>query len=266
MAKHVEHEEHENHERWLVSYADFITLLFAFFVVMYSISSVDQTRAIQVEQAVKWALHMVGKGGGGTSVVSGPLTVAPDVTNQGVVIERLRLRIEERLRATGVGVARPSLMVIAEGNRLTVRLSAMELYDEAEAIPRPSMLPTLDTVLAELARYSGTLSVEGHADQAGRTKNGVDPNWELSARRAAAVAAYADATHAVPPERIRAVGYGATRPIATQATAEGRRQNRRLELVLELDAPTTKEIIDPTRPPDPLNRYDAPRSDDPARK
>lgn len=258
MAKHVEHEEHENHERWLVSYADFITLLFAFFVVMYAISSVDQNRAIQVEQAVKWALHMVGKGGGGTSVVSGPLTLSPDVTNSGVVIERLRLRIEERLRATGVGVARPSLMVLSEGNKLTVRLSTMEIYDEGEAIPRPSTLPTLDAVLSELARYSGTLSVEAHADQAGRTKNGIDPNWELSARRAAAVAAYADATRALPPERIRAVGYGATRPIATQATDEGRRKNRRLDLVLDLDAPTGKEITDPSRPPDPPNRFDKP--------
>ena len=63
--KHEVHEEHENHERWLVSYADFITLLFAFFVVLYAISTVDQNKVRQVESAVRWALHVKGSGAGG---------------------------------------------------------------------------------------------------------------------------------------------------------------------------------------------------------
>lgn len=256
MAKHVEHEEHENHERWLVSYADFITLLFAFFVVMYAISNVDKNRAIQVEQAVKWALHTSGKGGGGTSVVAGPLSSQPDLANGGVVIERMRLRLEERMRATGVGVARPSLLVIAEGKKLTVRLSTMELFDQGEALPRPAMLPTLDAVLRELAAVGGVLSIEAHADSAGRGRGGVDPNWELSARRAAAVAAYADATRALPAARIRAIGYGATRPIAPEDTAEGRQKNRRLDLVIDLDEPTGAPTADPDRPTNPGGRLE----------
>ena len=65
MAKHEVHEEHENHERWLVSYADFMTLLFALFVVLYAMSSVDTKKVRQVEVAVRWALHIEGEGGGG---------------------------------------------------------------------------------------------------------------------------------------------------------------------------------------------------------
>ena len=63
MGKRQHHEEHENHERWLVSYADFITLLFAFFVVMYAVSAVDQKRVVEIERAVRFAMHFQGTGG-----------------------------------------------------------------------------------------------------------------------------------------------------------------------------------------------------------
>ncbi len=73
MARKKHEEEHENHERWLVSYADFITLLFAFFVVMYSVSRVDNKRLSQAAESIKWALHMAGTGGvGQLPVFEGP--------------------------------------------------------------------------------------------------------------------------------------------------------------------------------------------------
>src|SRR6266480_4925499 len=102
------HEEHENHERWLVSWADFMTLLFAFFVVMYAVSRVDNKRVIQAEQSVRWAMHMGGEGGvtklqifdgppseGGVilNMSGGQMGTAPEQA-----IEQLRQRVERRLR------------------------------------------------------------------------------------------------------------------------------------------------------------------------
>src|ERR671928_584476 len=84
MAKKHKHEEHENHERWLVSYADFITLLFAFFVVMYSVSRVDNKRMVQVVQAIKFAMHFKGSGGvGELPLFEGPPSEGGCITNAG---------------------------------------------------------------------------------------------------------------------------------------------------------------------------------------
>src|SRR5687767_15788648 len=82
--KHKKHEEHENHERWLVSYADFITLLFAFFVVMYSVSRVDNKRLTQVTNSIKFALHFKGSGGlNQMPMFEGPPSEGGCVTNSG---------------------------------------------------------------------------------------------------------------------------------------------------------------------------------------
>ena len=110
MAKKVKHEEHENHERWLVSYADFITLLFAFFVVLYSISRVDNKRMAQVQQSIKFALHFKGTGG----IDQLPLFEGPPVdggkcrkergfdehpkTKQREEAEKARKRMEKKLK------------------------------------------------------------------------------------------------------------------------------------------------------------------------
>src|ERR1041385_5942627 len=111
-----EHEEHENHERWLVSYADFITLLFAFFVVMYAISQVDQKRAINVENAVKWALHIQGNGGGGDRLLT-PDGSMPGARSMDVIpmqkqqrdkntFETTKSRITRKASILGAGEAR----------------------------------------------------------------------------------------------------------------------------------------------------------------
>ena len=122
MAKHEEHEEHENHERWLVSYADFITLLFAFFVVMYAISQTDQQRAIQVEQAVKFALHIKGEGGSDTALSLGGRSgqlVAPPATARSpdTAKEAKRRRVQKKI-AAATPAGRPAVLVLVEGQRL----------------------------------------------------------------------------------------------------------------------------------------------------
>ena len=110
MARKPKHEEHENHERWLVSYADFMTLLFAFFVVMYAVSRVDNKRLIQAAESIRWAMHFSGTGGtGALQIFDGPPTEgggpamrsgkAANLDQQKEAIELLRKKLEKRVRA-----------------------------------------------------------------------------------------------------------------------------------------------------------------------
>jgi chemotaxis protein MotB len=250
MAKKKHEEEHENHERWLVSYADFITLLFAFFVVLYSISRVDNKRMIQVVQSIKFAMHFKGSGGvGELPIFDGPPSEGGCVTNLGTerkntnatadiqAVENLRKRLDKKLRHF-VDTRRDissAVVVVAEGRRLTVRLSASHFFDPARAAIRPEMIPILDAIATELGGLHRRVRIEGHTDvgtvAAGRFRD----NWDLSASRAAAVASYVDRAGEIEPALLSAAGFAATKPLTSNATPAGREANRRVEMVLELN-------------------------------
>lgn len=238
MAKHEEHEEHENHERWLVSYADFITLLFAFFVVMYAISQTDQQRAIQVEQAVKFALHIKGEGGSDTALSlggrSGQLVAPPATARSPDTAKEARRRRVQKKIAAATPAGRPAVLVLVEGQRLIVRMSAISLFDTGQSTLLPSAMPVLDAALQELVLLGDKVRVEGHTDADGSRTGPYDRNWALSATRAAAVVAYAEAIRVAPAARLALEAYGSTRPVADNGTADGRAQNRRIELVIDL--------------------------------
>ena len=249
MAKKREHaEEHENHERWLVSYADFVTLLFAFFVVMYSVSRVDQKRMIDVVKAIKFAMHFKGTGGADQiPIFEGPISEGGCVTNMGEerpnnqeieAVEAVRRRIEKRLK--GLLLERPdsppTVLMHTEGRRLMIRLSASHFFDPSQAAIRPEMIPVLDAIALELAQFRRAIRIEGHTDDQPAAHTRFRDNWDLSASRAAAVASYMQGAHHIDGKLLSAVGQGSTRPIADNGTAQGREVNRRVELVLEIKA------------------------------
>jgi chemotaxis protein MotB len=248
MAKKKPHEEHENHERWLVSYADFITLLFAFFVVLYATSRVDNKRVQQVQQSIKFAMHFKGSGGvGQLPLFEGPPSEGGCLTNTGTtprtkemsdlrkeaeqMKRRLRRKLEEAL------LTRPemadALSIEQEGKRIIVRLSASRFFDPNQAAVRPEMIPVLDVIANELSALKRPVRVEGHTDDSPITTRRFRDNWDLSSSRAAAVVTYLERAHDIPGERLTAAGHGATRPIASNDTTEGREANRRIEMVIE---------------------------------
>jgi chemotaxis protein MotB len=247
MAKKREvHEEPENHERWMVSYADFLTLLFAFFVVMYSVSKVDQKRMVDVVKAIKFAMHFKGTGGSDQMpIFEGPVTEGGCVSSLGEdrpnkqdveAVEAVRRRIEKKLK--NLLLERPrnpsSVMLYLEGRKLMIRLSAAHFFDPAQSAIRPEVMPVLDAISTELARFRRVIRIEGHTDTlpAGRTR--FRDNWDLSASRAAAVASYMEGAHHIDGKFLMAAGRGSSEPIGDNNTAEGRELNRRVELVVEV--------------------------------
>jgi chemotaxis protein MotB len=248
MAKRREHaEEHENHERWLVSYADFMTLLFAFFVVMYAVSRVDQKRMIDVVKGIKFAMHYKGTGGtdqlpifeGPVSTEGGCVTAMGDQrpSNREVeAIEAVRRKIEKKLK--GILLERPenppTVLMHTEGRKLMIRLSAAHFFDPAQAAIRPEVIPVLDAIAVELQQFHRPIRIEGHTDDQTAARSRFRDNWDLSASRAASVASYMQGAHQIEGKMLSAAGRGSTWPIADNSTAQGRETNRRVELVVEV--------------------------------
>lgn len=246
MARRQKHEEHENHERWLVSYADFITLLFAFFVVMYSVSRVDNKKLVQTAASIKWALHFQGTGGvDALPIFEGPPSEGGCAANTGAgawstpesvkAVENLRKKVEKKLKPFLLDRnAKHVVTVEAAAGKLNVRLAAAHFFDSAYAELRPEALPVLDAIAAELAGLRRPIRVEGHTDdspvQGPRFRN----NWDLSAARAVTVVSYLERGHDIRPELLAAAGLASSRPLAANETPAGREANRRIEMVVEL--------------------------------
>lgn len=246
MAKRVHHEEHENHERWLVSYADFITLLFAFFVVLYATSRVDQKKLVQVAQSIKFAMHFKGTGGieyrnrfegppteGGRCKTNPTGTELRPRTRKEEQAEKVRRKIERHLRRFLQTRPETHVQLESDHDRLAVRLSASHFFDANQAAIRPEMIPVLDVIGAEMGALGMPIRIEGHTDDSNLVSKRYRDNWDLSSSRAAAVASFLQHAHGIDGKMLSAAGFGSTRPISDTNTAAGREANRRVELAVE---------------------------------
>ncbi len=249
MPKRHKHEEHENHERWLVSYADFITLLFAFFVVMYAVSEVDAKKAKKVEKSVQFAFHFEGTGGNDRlPIFEGPTAgdaIDPVMKAMRIVplssaeIEKAEKDSLERVRSD-VGSSLGDLHALGiddlveltlEERGLVIRLPLDGLFLAGEDTLVPAALPLIDRLAGVLALTGREIRIEGHADPRPIHSARFPSNWELSTARATGLVRYLVAQHEIPPERLSASGYGEYRPIDTNETPAGRARNRRVDIV-----------------------------------
>lgn len=242
MTKKIKHEEHENHERWLVSYADFITLLFAFFVVMYSISSVNEGKFRTVSESIQAALR---------PVVSQPAAdVHFDVGDyKSSLIPTLNLktqfvrRIEEVLNKLNKNVqAKDNVTITEMDHGVMITIADSLLFESGRAEIRTEAFPVLEGLAEVLAVNSSVkeVRVQGHTDNVPIRSTLFPSNWELSATRAAIVARMLTELYRVQPERVSAVGYAEFHAVADNLTAENRAKNRRVELLVlmnDLDRP-----------------------------
>jgi len=244
MAKKHKKHEHVNHERWLVSYADFITLLFAFFVVMFAVSQVDSKKLGRFTESVNVAFQTRGifapnsgsplerGGSAGSALVPSIVTDKPSLFHYSASSPRaqaVKESLEERVDAAGLG----SVVGLRYDDRGVVVSLPDDLYFKAgTANLRTEALPDLAQIAKAVAEQHGQIVVEGHTDDLPVRSPLFPSNWELSAARAARVVRYLVEEGGLEGTRLSAVGLADTRPLVENTDEATREANRRVQLVI----------------------------------
>jgi chemotaxis protein MotB len=278
MSRRRRHRPHSNHERWLVSYADFITLLFAFFVVLYASSQVDKRKVGQVAMAIQVAFQEMGVFPAATTEI--PLDSNKPMPFSTVqAIEQLKSKTEtgrtasppenpvataeqtdlttlesELQEALHNEIALNQVALHRETEGLVVSLKEFGFFNSGSTTIKPDSLPALDRIASILAVRICRLRIEGHTDNVPIHTPQIASNWELSTARATEVVRFLIVNHRFGPERLSAAGYAQYHPIASNSTANGRAQNRRVDIVILASLPSevsSKPASDSATKPSP---------------
>ncbi|MFF7708288.1 flagellar motor protein MotD [Pseudomonas sp. NPDC007930] len=234
-------EEHENHERWLVSYADFITLLFAFFVVMYSISSINEGKYKVLSQTFIGVFNdqqrsmkpiPIGEEKPLSTQPSDPLDTSTEATDTALGQADPLKTIADDVR-TAFGDLIASNQMTVRGNELWIEIELKSglLFPSGDAIPSDQAFQIIEKVSKVLAPFANPVHVEGFTDNQPIRTAQYPTNWELSTARASSIVRMM-AMDGIDPRRLAAVGYGEFQPVASNDSADGRSRNRRTVLVI----------------------------------
>ncbi|HEV2647558.1 MAG TPA: flagellar motor protein MotB [Acidobacteriaceae bacterium] len=227
-----------SHDRWLVSYADFITLLFAFFVVLFATSQSDKHKKAELATSIQSAFsemgifqprsaqarlrERVGAAGG---------AMAPDLDWHHSMSEDALLSVEQRIEQSAQReIASGILSVHESADGLVISLEEAGFFDSGAAEIRPAALPVLDRIAAALP--GSTMRIEGHTDNVPIHTAQFASNWELSSGRASSIARLLLLHANVHADRLSVAGYAEFHPAASNATPEGRARNRRVDIIL----------------------------------
>jgi chemotaxis protein MotB len=235
-----------SHDRWLVSYADFITLLFAFFVVLYAFSKADEKKQAQVAAAIDTGFRTL-------SIVPSPDATAiadrsrsstpsalllpdesaethfsPDPATR-ANLEHVRRDLERRL---AIQIASRSVTVRLGSEGLVISLREAGFFNTGSAIPKSEATPTLHQIAESLRDTIYDVRVEGHTDDTPIHNTQFDSNWELSTARAVRITRIFIETHAIRPDQLSAEGFAQYRPLADNNSPQGRAENRRVDIVV----------------------------------
>jgi chemotaxis protein MotB len=239
MSRRKKHEEpHENHERWLLSYADFITLLMIFFVVMYSMSNLDKEKYRQVAAGLNRAMG----GGGGANIVGKDGGVPLDdwtPTNTNLVntdeqekLEKVKAIVDQYLKDSGL---ENSVATTVEERGLVLSFKDSLFFDSGKADIKSEQLNRLiqiGKILNQPIINGSYIRVEGHTDNRPINNSSYKSNWDLSVIRASNVAQVLIDQSGIKPGRVSAAGYGEFRPKADNKDESGKAQNRRVDILI----------------------------------
>ncbi len=248
MARRGKHVGHENLERWLVSYADFITLMFALFVVLFASSQTDKNKAQRVAESVKRALE----NGGFASTLAGILGATKDDEKQGNDLTKAisDLKIEPKPAKISEQLAEllPSLeylnaelkpeiqagkvQIHMEARGLVVSLMEAAFFASGDDAILPAMYPSIDKIASAIAKLPNPVRLEGHTDSVPIHNLRFESNWELSAARSVAMLKLLTSRCGLPTSRLAIAGYADNVPLAGNDTEEGRALNRRVDVVI----------------------------------
>lgn len=283
MPRRRRHEEHVNHEAWAIPYADLVTLLLAFFVVMYAISSLNEGKyrvladslaeafggQPRVVQPVPVGEAVPLDGNGASGPIAPPIALASlgiprrpepaSISRDEIAAIEHAQRLKEAMQQERLGALanelRSSLSGLIDSGEISVRENALFLevemrtdilFGSGSASLQSPADGVVRRIAGTLAPFPNPIKVEGHTDDQPIASPLFPSNWELSAARAASVVKlFVDG--GVAPTRVAVVGYGAERPKASNLTPEGRNQNRRVVLVI-LAEPDPDEVDDVAPP------------------
>jgi chemotaxis protein MotB len=249
-----------NHERWLVSYADFITLLFAFFVMLYAHSNVNRQKAQAISQSFKEAINEGDFRSAFSHASSTPArlrTPRPVEPQAEAPVDLDALELKPSLERLNLQLAREidagRLEVRLERRGLVVSLREASFFQLADDIVQPAAYPALEKIAAAIAPLPNPIRLEGHTDSLPIHSARFRSNWELSAARGIAMLELFAGRFAIPRERMAIAGFADTAPVAINDTPEGRARNRRVDIIV-LNATGLKSEPPQSAPPSPDHR------------
>lgn len=251
MARRKVVEEPDNHERWMVSYADFVTLLFAFFVVMYAISSLNESKYRVLSDSIINAFRNVSVTPSGQTMVIVPAPmVPPSPATQVPTDDEARKKGEQRekqrdkmrniaqdiLKVMAPLIQQGKVRVLETSRGVTIEINDSILFSPGQAQLQPASVKAMRAIADVLVDAEFPIIIEGHTDNVPISTPQFPSNWELSAVRATTVLRlFADV--GVTADRLTAIGYGETRPVEPNLLADGRARNRRVSILIESAIP-----------------------------
>jgi len=224
---------HVNHERWVISYADFVTLLFAFFVVMFATANADKGKARAVAEAVKAALDPKSNPHSKQIIqelLNKDKKISPEAAKQTVAeltpsLNLLQKNLKEEIQ-------RGEVELHLESRGLTVSFKQAALFDSGAADIKPSAFSALEKTADAILKVPNQIRLEGHTDNVPIHNDKFKNNWELSSARSIAMLEFLTERFSVPVKRLAVSGYADVAPVASNDTEQGRARNRRVDVVI----------------------------------
>lgn len=211
-------EEQENTEIWVVSYADFITLLFAFFTAMYAISQVDLGKLERFSGSLKTAFKA------SDSVISNDLDLRPIQYDHMQIKKNIRSTLQHFLDLGSISIVRVEKGIkVSLGDSLLFQTGSADVRDEAKVM--------LSAIASIIKRSDYNVIIEGHTDNIPIKSSRYASNWELSIARASSVLMYFITEEKIHPSRFSIAGYGEYKPVESNINLEGRAKNRRVDII-----------------------------------
>jgi chemotaxis protein MotB len=230
MLRRKSEEDKENLERWLLTYADLITLLLAFFVMLYVFSKQDSRKY----DAMTMQLKAIFSGGAGV-VVEGGRTGSQTIeaASEGPSEIQIRRELEKQIKEiTQPGSQENNISVITDERGIVIRIMDKAFYDTGKADLKEKARAALDKIAPVIKTLPNEIRIEGHTDNVPISTQEFRSNWELSTRRATEVVRYLVEKGEISPKRISAAGYAEYRPVAENDSEENRALNRRIEIIV----------------------------------
>lgn len=227
--KHEEEEEHQNHERWLLSYADFITLLMIFFIIMYAMSTLDQKKYEKLTTALNQAM------GDGSAIADTGSNMGGEIGNglsEDAKLKKVKENLDKYLKENNLSA---SVSTTIEKRGLVLSFKDSLFFDSGKAEIRPEQIDkliTISKIINQSIISDSYIRIEGHTDSVPMHNEIFKSNWDLSVMRASNVAQILIDKAGINPERLSATGYGEYRPKVDNSTAEGKSTNRRVDIII----------------------------------